>query len=1055
MSYDHSWLRPPSAAIAPSTVINNAIRAHIKRCEIAIPSRQPLLNKHQLAGSVNESVLEPALHPDAFHRPIRPKGTVWYLIPAGKAKWRNPFDGLEVPKPPPRKPMPKSKGSKESKGKEDKKIKGKAKINGPVKIRLLFSGGTVPVEEEEESDVGSRSQGSRSGSSRKGSATPMGIAQPVPLPGSRRLSLRARDILDSSSESDSSDSDMEQDIALPRIHKPPKPIIRKPPPPPLAIANSPRHTHLSHRTASSPFADLFFNSIGSPVLSSIPPFGQHPSSHSSPFPSHSLDNTTWAARQDPDRFASIETSSSSSDDETREPDWEMATGILIGGDGGDDAPVWSAEDEEMKVKEATDALKVLFPMSSPEQEVDMEPKYELNRLDNRPAQSDSSSLAESSSTATAQAIYEDRLRAPNAGASMALSAWTASSSPAPSPNLRAFANLAPDTSPTQHLSKLRSSLDPAEIDVDEDQQWLDETGELPVKAEEVLSDVDLGSTMGDAPTPEHDRQLHTAAWAREAAARIKEEPEDYPSPLTTEPDDQSAVLSHGSRASSTPSSGSSDIHPFEVESEHAPRLSLEEVIMGPESISVDELDGWLPAMQGKAEKTPQRGRHIRSRHHPQRCSGNWGSIGVGASLVPNGKPLPATKTTSMVRTRSIRSTTRRRRSSPRSHRLLTPPPTDEPDAEQELIEIDDAIGTADLEQARAEAEAREEQHRKACREKSEQQKALLEAYRQKVRESHDATPPDGLPMCDQTSPWSDLASAAGGSSESINITTPSALSPMVLQSISNLSLGNDVSAFPPSMDPTTLMPPPIPDTSLASLDEVMSQADVEAVLAAMGAPPPPVASSSTSSPSVPITSSSPAPSVEPAANTSENSTNIVDLPTTLPADVTTPEPATTSMPPPPDKAQGAFTKRLCPGVDACVVDNIPVYALVSESKSGKVVVLRRLDTDFGEPTASVFSGLKLMKTSQWHFPPRRPWRPSIQVRRLSQNPIPYTSVAPRRPRLSGRHCILRRRAGCLGAACRGEGVRQEATVGRGDFAVQYTPGGSIPTGEEIATPHRT
>ena len=1024
MSYDKGWLRPPTAAIQPSTVINNAIRAHLKRCECAIPPRQPLLNKHILAGSVNESVLGPALHPHAFSGPtgqVRPKGTVWYLTPSGRIKWRDPFDGLEVPNQPPRKPVPKSKGSKDNKekkedkeDKEDKeerkgKTKAKAKTLGPFKIRLTVKGSGAQAEEDDRSDVGSSSQGSRS---RSGS-TPSAIAQPTPLHPMRRLSRRAKDILDSSSESDSSDSEMDVDPGPSRIMKTIKPIRRNPPLP-LAATNYPRRSHLPHRTTSSSFADLF----SSPALSSIPPYVQHIQSQLSPFPSHSLDNTTWAARQDQDRFISFETSSSSSDDEMREPEWGTTSGILIRGEDGDDHAVWSAEDEEMKVKEATDALKVLFPMSSsPDEEVDVEPKFELNRLDNRPAPSDTSSLAESSSTVTVQAIYNGHLKVPDAGGTMAVSAWTAGSSPAPSPKLRAFVNLVPEISPTQHLSKLRSSLDPSDMNVEGDKQWLDESGELPVRAEDSFSDVDIGSTEGDVPTPERDRQLHTAAWAREAAARIKEEPQDdYPSPLTTEPDDQSALIFYGSRASSTPSSGSSETHPFEVDSENASGRKLDEVVMGPESISVEEVDGWLPAV---AEKTPQRGRHNRSRQHPQRGSGNWGCIGVGAMLA---------KTQS-----NVRKSNRRRRSSPRFRRLPTPPPTDEPDHERETTEIDDAIGTADLERARVEAEATEEQHRKSCREKSEQQKALLEAYRQRVRETHDVTSAEGLPTVFGSMDLSDLASASLSSgSWASSESTPSALSPMALHSPVAFSLGNDYSAFPLSMDPKDLLSPAIQSqASMPSLDEVIFQADVEAVMPTIEASPPLIAAASTSSAPIPITIS-PGPIEPDETPTTETTATIVDLPSTLPADVI--DSSKSSMPPSSTKAQGTFTKRLCPGVDACVVDNIPVYALVSENKSGKIVVLRRLDTDFGEILRSHAEMVQLINRSQWLIPPSRSRRASMQSRRLSQRPFTDSLITSCRARIRCRRDALDWSAGCVGPTCRGERVCEKASVGGRNFA---------------------
>ena len=948
VSFDRGWLRPPSAAIAPSTVINNAIRAHIKRCESSTPPRQPLLNKHQLAGSVNESILEPALHPNAFDGPIRPKGTVWFLIPAGKAKWKNPFDGLDVPKPP--RKSTKAKGWKDNKGKDDKKSKGKTKTSGPLKIRLLLGGASrMPIEEEDVSDVASRSQGSRSrsGSMSSGmeSATPGKIAQTVLPPSTGRLSRLPANMLDSSSGSDTSDSDMDIESGPSRIRRPHQ-SLRRVPPPPLALTNSSRH--LPQRIASAPFSD-FFLSNASPTLSSIPPYIHHPQFQSSPFPSHSLDNTTWGVRHDQDRFASLE-SSSSSDEDMREPHWAKASKVLIRGEDGDERNLWTAEDEETKVKEATEALRVLFPITLPTNEVFMAPSLELNQLDNRPTPSDTSSLAESSSTATAQAISKGQLRAYDYGTSVALSAWTASSSPLPSPNLRASDDIVPDVSPTLHLSKLSTSLDVAEMRGDDDHQWLDESGELPVKAEDTLSDLDIASVIEDAATPEHDRQMHTAAWAREAAAntsfRVKEEPQDYPSPMTTEPDEQNPVISRGSRASSAHSTGSSELTPFEADSENQLRLKGAELFAGPESISLDELDGWLPVEQGKTERTLQRNKHCRSKYHSQRGSGNWGGIGVGAPFATDGRPLYLNKTPPMTQTRSVRSNTRRGRSPPHPRRLPTPSPTDEPDVESRAIETDDAIGTSDLEQARLEAEAREEMHRQVSREKAEQQKAQVEACRQQIRESHEAAPPDALVasgIWDQASPWSEPASASWGSSDSVNVATPSAMSPMLLlHGVSNLSLGSD------AMDPKALLSPPVGSLSLNSmsfLDGFMSPAEVEAVMNTLETPFPSSSSNGDSSNAVPITTS-PAPMTDFRLN--EVSADIVDLPEPLPEDVTCLEPPKTSLPPASAKTQGAFTKRLCPGVDACVVDNIPVYALVHESTSNKVVVLRRLDTDFGE-----------------------------------------------------------------------------------------------------------
>ena len=961
MSYDRGWLRPPSAAIAPSTVINNAIRAHIKRCEISTPPRQPLLSKYQLAGSINEAVLESALHPGAFHGSIRPKGTVWYLVPAGKAKWRNPFEGLEMPKPPPRKPVVNSKSSKDSKGKVDKKSKSKATLNGPLKIRLLVNrGACAPTQEDDGSEDGSSSRSSRSGSRSRSSGTPMNI-QSLSLKPKPRSSGRMMGALDSSSDSDSSDSELahgNQQAIEPRKQSR---TSRKPPPPPLSIPNPARLTHLPHRTASSPFADLFFPSASSPVLAGVTPYLQHVHSHSSPFPSHSLDNTTWAVRHDHERSASYETSSSSSDDEMREPEWGVSSSILVRGEDGDTKPVWTAEDEESKVKEATDALRVLFPLASPEEEEDMmEAPFELTRLDNRPAPSDTSSLAESSSTATAQATSRGQLRIPDLSGSIALSAWTASSSPVPSPNLRPLANLAPDISPIQHLSKLRSSLDPNDMDIDDDKQWLDESGELPVKAEDTFSDIDLGSTIGDASTPEHDRQLHTAAWAREAAAtsiRMADGSEDYPSPSMTEPEEHIASEPRDSRASSTPSTESSELTPFDIESEKTFKPNVDEVIVGPESITLDEIDGWLSTTTGKPDRTPQRSRQYKSKQQPHRCSGNWGYIGVGSQLGGNvGKPTPLTKLSNKAinaRARSVRSSSRRRRSVMRDNSLPTPPRTDEPDvgAESESVETPDAIGTADLERARADAEAKEEQYRRAFQEKSDRQKALLEAYRQKVREDNVVTPPDSLPTTwasMDSSPWPDLSCTPWGSSESINITSPSALSPLALNCLSSLSLGNESSPFPSALDPKLLLSPPLPlNHPTSNLDEVLSQAEVEAVMTTIEASPPPLE---------PIASSI---SARPTTTSPVSSDKVKRRTTSIADDVNQPSQAQEESestesarrllaPPLTSKAQANITKRLCPGVDATVVDNIPVFSHVSDTKLGKVIVLRRMDTDFGE-----------------------------------------------------------------------------------------------------------
>ncbi|WVR03676.1 hypothetical protein IAU60_000671 [Kwoniella sp. DSM 27419] len=1056
--FQQGWLRPPSAAIEPTTLINNSIRSYIKRCEKN--RRHCLLSKYQLAGSVVESVLQSALHPSAFDDSMRPKGTVWYLCGGtGKTKWKSPFDGIEIPKLPPRKPAPpKKQVSKDSKpAKVDlkktaaattqQKGKSKASASAPVKIRLVVAG----AEDESASEVGS-SRRSRSPSMGESiHVTPqspigLGLLHPAPLVGSakpqkRSKPRRPRDILDSSSDSDTSDSDLDiaRDIPgpsrLPRNPRSYRPKMGQP------LGGSPRVSS-SRLPQHSPFMDVFFPS---PIIPS-----SMPAPHASPFPSHSLDNTTWTARHDRSHF--FETSSSSSDDEMRDPTWGLDSEILIRApDGEDERPSWSMEEDEAKVKEATDALRVLFPMSSPDEELDLESKLELNQLDNHP-----SILQESPRSSLVERPY-GRLKAVDAGG-IPLNAWIANSSPAASPNLRTYKNLAPpDLSPTQHLSKLRSSFDPEEMEVDDESPWLDETGELPVKAEDSFSDADLGSTVGDAPTPEHDRHLHTALWAQEAAAiRIKQEPEDYPSPVTTE-DDHSAVDFGCSRGSSTPSSGSSELPPFEIDIDNG-RMGVDEVILGPESISVEELESWLPA-QGKVDRTPHRGRAAKSRAHPSRCSGTWGGIGVGSTFIPNKPP---------ARTRSTRSnaTARRSRSSP-SRPAVDVPEQSTPESEIE-DEFDDAIGTADLERARVEAEAKEEQHRKACKAKAEHQRALLEAYRQTVRgETSDST--EAL----QT-PWSEGGAHTPwgvASTESLSIVTPGALSPMALHCAhaSNEGMRHHMTA----VDPKALVSPPIQpgfayspghlgaspgpshDLGMGMLDGMLSQQEIDAFMSAT--PPGPVSMHAPASatpnpipssfaPSV-ATVAPPAPSrqsipalppaiapVKPAVQTSRPATPslapapplqamqqhkpIVKRPVTpiagppstplppqsapipaiavtadakpmdtavpaqpiVPSNKIAPQLATATPPNelaipsatpsplssmssttttqegvsivrPSTKTSGkipAVTKRVCPGVDACVIDNIPVYAHLFEGKQGqgKQVLLRRLDSDF-------------------------------------------------------------------------------------------------------------
>ncbi|KAK4683391.1 hypothetical protein P7C73_g6882, partial [Tremellales sp. Uapishka_1] len=73
----NGWIRQPSRAVIPGTLVTNSIRSHQRKCQIATPPRIPLLVKYQLSGSSNECALEPALHPEALQDGTRPKGAVW------------------------------------------------------------------------------------------------------------------------------------------------------------------------------------------------------------------------------------------------------------------------------------------------------------------------------------------------------------------------------------------------------------------------------------------------------------------------------------------------------------------------------------------------------------------------------------------------------------------------------------------------------------------------------------------------------------------------------------------------------------------------------------------------------------------------------------------------------------------------------------------------------------------------------------------------------------------------------------------------------------------
>ncbi|RXK38092.1 hypothetical protein M231_04651 [Tremella mesenterica] len=900
--YEQGWLRPPSVAVEPSAIINSSIRGHLKRCEKSGPSRQPLLAKHQLAGSVCEAALEPALHPHAFSGAGRPKGTVWYLSQAaGRMRWRNPFEGLEVPKSLPRKlSLKPKKVEKESKPKPKPFVK----PSMPVKIRLVL--GTT---QGEDSDMTSRSaSGSRD-------PTPA-IVQPAP----RKLQTPSRNILDSS-DSESSDSDMDVDPG------PSKPRIRKLAPPPLSICS----TLPSNRSA---FGDMFNSSL-TPIL---PAFNSVP--HSSPFPFHSLDNTSWMVRRDhPHRGFDDDDSTSSSGDETRADgidDWVMTPAAVSDGE-------HENEEDEGKVKEATDALRVLFNMPSPDYR-HTDPILDLARS----PPSDISSITDSSSTATAQALSRGQLRAPLLEA-FALTEWRVASSPAPMPiELPEFK---PEGSPCEHLHLPDESF---ETGTDPEDSWMSD-GELPVKADDSMSDIELNSTMGDI-TPEHDKQMHTAAWAQEAAEAmdVKSEPYDYASPVSTLADDNSAMM-YGSRASTesrSPSSGSSELP--ELESLNGSRI-FEEIFVGPESITLEELDQLMPS-QGKSDKTPARTRKIRQ----QTGTGTWGCIGVGS--------LAAKFTPKIIRKKSSRSKR---------------PPSPNPMNDQDLLALDEmnievslegTIGTADLEEAWAEANANYEAAMKAHKEKADQAKALFEAFRQKVKDC--TTPPVPTPSTDSAaeSPWADLTSASWNSTDSLNPTTPGVLSPLMLQSVSALSLTGDHSAVY-AVDPKALISPPIQMNGLFDSD---LSSEIDTIINANSLNHPVPKSNKTpqtnnpksatihnvgsSVKSLTLTTNRPIQPAPPALSPSSGSPrpssaastdSHLSAPTTVSSDrPITPPNAASGFTNPPARARGGAYRSICPGLDACVVNQIPVYSQQYTTPAGKKgTLLRRVDTDFVNATA--------------------------------------------------------------------------------------------------------
>ena len=928
---ENAWLRAPSAAIERSTPIATAIRLHTKRCEK--DGGKNLFGKVQLHGSVGESVLESALLPNAFEGTSRPRGHVYYLATVGSRKWKNPFEGLDLSFLTAKKPsQPKKKQTRPAtprqiapNGKKAGSIKGSAtppptKPQPERKITLRIgqtssSSGVKTeqgIEQQEQEPVQTvvaipprpRAPSRTFSTSSRATIT---VAQ-----GLRRSSSKpSRRVVDgfvSSDDSGSSDSEAEAVLAQSRLK------IRKPPPLPLQ--------NISPFASFSPHSPRHFDQqyLPSPGLPQSPMFGAP-----TPCPSHSLDNTTWTVRRDQDPLTQFETSSSSSDDDMRESDWGMASGVLTHDGNADDSMIWSPTEDELHVLEATDALRSLFPMASPEEERDADPMADPTRA---PPASDTASITESNSTTTAHPSLKSRkgIKAREC-AGIPLAAWSGNSSPIASPNFRT-ATLPIDVSPTQHISRLRDSFEPTEMEVD-NPVWLDETGEGPVKSPDDSFEDHL-SNAGES-TLEQDKQNDLFAWACEAAAsrnqmQVKQEPEDYPSPLTT--DDGSGGYANESRASSaaleTRSSSSSELDLPELDSIQYSRYDLEDLLIGPESVTIDELEGWLPPNK---EKTPRR----KARRDVGLSLANFdfgnGPIGVGnrqALLALKGGPK-------LVRKRSARPRRNGPNSAPSPNQssgshLVNDSSAYNAPSPSELTDLDDEptngtdidmIGTEELEHARAEAEAKEETSRKLAQERADRQRACLEACRA-LRPGSAACDMPPTPWLDHHSPF-DFAQGWGhGSTDSLTVCTPtpSVLSPVMLQSVAGLTLNDHgpkygvdpkhlVSpTFNPEMFgppiPPFLVPPPS-DHAMFNLEEMVSQAEAAAGLTL----PPPVNNvtpPSASAVPIPI-APAPAPAAavsppQPSKSTKEKSKEVaepIQSASSLPASV---DRALLSTPPP-------------------------------------------------------------------------------------------------------------------------------------------------------------
>jgi hypothetical protein len=953
---DNAWLRAPSAAIERSTPINNAIRTHTKRCEKE--NKKNLFGRVQLHGAAHESVLATALLPGAFEGTLRPKGYIYYLAPIGLKKWKNPFEGIDLSFLTAKKPnLPKKKVTKAI----AKKVEAKPSATPPptapaprITLRISTAQGQAQKPEADGDDESDAHPPRPRAPSRSFSASSRAT---ITLPGLRKVSskppLRRRDSVLSSGASGSSDSEPEL-VPSSRLKS------RKPPG--LSL-----NTPFAHYTPNSPRHAPF---LQSPSLVQSPNFG---APQFSPCPSHSLDNTTWTVRRDLDLGAQFETSSSSSDDEMRESDWGMVSGVLVRDGTTDDAMIWSPAEDETQIKEATDALRALFPMGSPKDEANTAD----DRFDHLPT-SDHGSVTESTTTAVGQSKKGMKARE---CAAIPLADWAGNSSPIGSPDMR-HSTLPIDVSPTQHLSRLRDSFEPSEMDID-CPVWIDESGEGPVRSPDDSFEDHL-SSAGET-TLEQEKQNDLFAWACEAAAsrnqmQVKQEPEDYPSPLTT--DDGSGGYRNGSRASSaafeTHSSSSSELDLPEHDSENITRFELQEMLIGPESVTIDELEGWLPVNK---EKTPRRkGRKGDTGLSIGSMDTSFSSIGVGRAMLAF--------STGSNRKKSARGRRQAPLSSPtRATRSKDDPPHDPPDLDYDMI------GTEELEIARAEAEAREEAYKKMAQQKAERHRACLAACR--ARPGMCDTPP--TPWMDQPSPF-DFSSAWGhNSTDSLNINTPAAsmLSPVMLSSVAGLSLGDtaDFGVNPKHLVSPTFHPkmfgPPIPPfpappqftavpDAMFDLEEMVSQAEAEA---AAGLLPPPV-----SNVDAPVSAPIPIPRVNvtptvPEPHQAKEVTKPAPIRTTTPPPAESSMPSTASTSPAPTAKLGtaigapksalantiyvpgdegpyhgyvAILKNVCDGVLATVVDNIPVYVHVTGPFKGigKVDVFRRLDSDFG--TSSLF-----------------------------------------------------------------------------------------------------